>query len=100
MSIIVASPPDSAVRYAVDEGWPQTDRLIANMHEHQAGLSDLPQRYPRPGAQPTAAPEDHVPISVSGTPQLTPQTREEFARRRARDIQRGAELAATEKRIA
>jgi hypothetical protein len=98
ISNVIASPPMSAVRYAIDEGWPQTDRLLANLHEHQAGLSELPHRYPRPGDEP-AAPE-HVPISISGSPQLTPQTREEFARRRARDMARGAELAATEKRIA
>jgi hypothetical protein len=101
ISIVIASPPMSAVRYAVEGGWSQTDHLLANLHEQQGGFRELPHPYPRPSAVPAERDEpDHVPISLSGSPQLTPQTREEFARRRARDMARGAELAATEKRIA
>lgn len=96
VSIVIASPPGSAVRYAVEGGWSQTDHLIANWAEQQAGLTELPQRYMRPGV---AVEADPGPIKSDGSPRLTPQTREEFEARRARDRARAAELAATEKQI-
>ena len=51
VSIVVAAPPGSSVRYYLDEGWSRTDHLIANMTEHRAGLVQLPQAYSRPGAE-------------------------------------------------
>jgi len=96
VSIVLASPTNSAVRYAVEGGWSQTDHLLANSVELQAGLGHLPQRYARPGVQ---VESDPGPIAPDGSPRLTPQTREEFERRRARDRARGDELAKTERAI-
>lgn len=95
ISIVLASPPLSAVRYAVEGGWSQTDQLLANVHEQLGGVRQLPQPYARPGV----AEVDPGPIKADGSARFTPQTREEFELRRARDMARGAELAATERRI-
>lgn len=86
VSIVLASPPGSAVRWFVEGGWSQTDHLIANLAEQQAQLTQLPQRYERPGV--AAAPPK---------PQWVPLSREEFDRRHSRDLARGDELAATER---
>jgi hypothetical protein len=96
VSIVIASPPGSAVRYAAEGGWSQTDHLIANLAEQQAHLTHLPQRYMRPGIEDEV---DPGPIQADGSPRLTPQTREEFEARRARDRARAAELAATEREV-
>ena len=85
VSIVLAAHPGTAVRYAVDEGWPQTDQLLANLAEQQAGLTELPTRYARPGI---AEPVKPGPVAM---------TREEFDKRHARDLARGDQLAATEK---
>ena len=95
ISIVLASPPGSAVRYSVEGGWSQLEHLVANLGEQQAGITQLPQRYPRPGV---AQEIDPGPIGLNGSPRFTPQTREEFERRRKRDRARGAELAATERK--
>jgi hypothetical protein len=55
VSIVVAAPPTSSVRYFLDQGWSRTDHLLANMQE-QAGHATLPQAYERPGLE--ARPED------------------------------------------
>lgn len=99
VSIVLASPPGSSVRYFAEGGWSQTDHLLANYHEQLAGLTHLPEPYERPGTPQEQAEPNQVPIT-NGTPKLTPQTREEFEARRKRDMARGAELAATEKKIA
>lgn len=84
VSIVIASPPGSAVRYAAEDGWSQQDHLLANLAEQQAGLTQLPTRYARPGV---AEPVKPGPV---------PMTREEFDKRHARDLLRGDQLAATE----
>lgn len=99
VSIVLASPPGSAVKYAVDGGWPQTDQLLANLAEQQAGLTDLPHRYSRPGIEQFVEP-DPGPVQPDGSPRWTGQTRDEFEARRARDIARSEELAETETRVA
>ena len=85
VSIVLASPPGSAVRYWAEGGWSQTDHLMANLAEQQAGLTQLPQRYSRPG------------VAEPVKPDWVPMTREQFDRRHSRDLARGDELAATEK---
>ena len=97
ISIVLASPPLSAVRYAVEGGWSQTDQLLANLGEQQAGLRQIQQPYARPGV---AAEADPGPVTPDGAPRFTPQTREEFERRRARDRGRGEELADFERKEA
>lgn len=49
VAIIVPSPPGTAVRWALDEGWTRTDHLLANLAEQWAGLTSLGRRHPRPG---------------------------------------------------
>lgn len=99
VSIILASPPGSAVKYAVDGGWPQTDQLLANLAEQNAGLTNLPHRYARPGIDVYAEP-DPGPVQSDGSPRWTGQTREEFEARRARDVTRAAsELESTERQV-
>lgn len=49
LAIIVPSPPGTAVRWALDEGWTRTDHLLANLAEQWAGLTSLGRRHPRPG---------------------------------------------------
>lgn len=85
IDIVLASYPGTAVRYAVDEGWPQTDQLLANLAEQHAGLTELPTRYARPGIEEAAKPG---PVTM---------TREEFDSRHTADLARGDQLAATEK---
>ncbi len=59
VSIVLAAPRDSAVRWAIDGGWSQEAHLLANQQEQQAGLLDLGARYPRPGVE--AEPVDDRP---------------------------------------
>jgi len=49
VSIVVAAPPNSALRFFLDEGWSRESHLLAGMAEQQAGLTDLPQSFDRPG---------------------------------------------------
>lgn len=49
MSIIIAAPGNSAVRYSIDGGWSLTDHVIATANEQSLGLV-VPQRFQRPGA--------------------------------------------------
>ena len=49
ISIVVASPPGSALRHAFDDGWTRTDHVLANMAEAQAGVAHLTGPYDRPG---------------------------------------------------
>lgn len=57
LSIIVAAPPGSSVRYAVDAGWSLTDHILATDLEHRAGFIDLPGRMVRPGVADEVKPE-------------------------------------------
>jgi hypothetical protein len=49
VSIVVAAPPDSSLRYFLDNGWSRTDHLLANMAETQSGVAKLDTPYERPG---------------------------------------------------
>jgi membrane peptidoglycan carboxypeptidase len=51
VSIVIAAPPTSSVRYFLDQGWSRTDHLLANMAEQNAGVARLAQEYPRPGLE-------------------------------------------------
>jgi hypothetical protein len=93
VSAVLASPQGSAVRFAAEKGWSQTDLLLAQHNEQTFGV-----RYERPGVE-DAPDARSVPV-VGGVPQMTPQTIEEFTKRRQRDIARGSDLAATEKKLA
>lgn len=89
LSFVLASPPNSAVRYCAEKGWPQTDILLAQHNERTLGV-----KYDRPGIE---APEETPnPVGADGSVRMTPQSIDEFKARRARDMQRGAELAASE----
>jgi hypothetical protein len=57
MSMIVAAPPGTSVRYVMDEGYSITDHLLATMSEQQAGLVTLQTRYSRPGVQVSEEPK-------------------------------------------
>src|SRR6516225_9232649 len=48
ISIVVASPPGSALRHAFDDGGTRTDHVLANMAEAQAGVAHLTVTYNRP----------------------------------------------------
>jgi hypothetical protein len=63
ISIVVAAPHGTAVREAIDGGWTQTDKLLANLGEQQAGVLRLTGRYPRPGV---ATDESRTHTTVSG----------------------------------
>jgi hypothetical protein len=49
VSVVVAAPPNSSLRYFLDQGWSREAHLLANMAEQRAGLSDLNEAYDRPG---------------------------------------------------
>lgn len=52
VSIVVASPPGTAVFQAMD-AWSKTDQLLANLGEQWSGLVSLDRRHPRPGVEAT-----------------------------------------------
>jgi hypothetical protein len=95
VSIVLASPPSSAVGHFTG-GWSRTDHLLVNIHEQMGGLTELPQRYSRPGLP---VDPDPGPIAPDGSPRWTAMSRNEFDARRAADSARGDELAATERRM-
>jgi hypothetical protein len=98
VAIIMASPPGSAVRYAIEDGWSHTDHLLANLAEQGAGLSHLPKPYQRPGATPTAAPApDPGPLRSDGSFAFSPMTVDDFKAQRERRAALAETLAATEK---
>jgi hypothetical protein len=49
VSIVVAAPPDSSLRYFLDNGWSREAHLLANMAEQQSGVAKLDGPYERPG---------------------------------------------------
>lgn len=55
ISIVVASPPGSSLRYWMDQGWSRTDHLLANMAEADADVAHLKAPYERPGLEDRAA---------------------------------------------
>jgi hypothetical protein len=98
ISVVLAAPPTSAVRFAAQGGWSQTDELLANLSEQYAGVHNIDRRYIRPGVTPPPVEADPGPLTADGGVRLTPQTREQFDARRRRDAARGEELAATERK--
>jgi hypothetical protein len=67
VAFVIGAPPVSALGQAVNEGWPKTDQLLANLAEQHAGLIALRSRYPRPGIPDTPdTPEPEVarPVTV------------------------------------
>lgn len=65
ISIIVAAPGTSALRWSIDEGYTLTDHLLATISEQQDGLVNLRQRHPRPGADTT---QQHSGTRINGVP--------------------------------
>lgn len=49
ISIVVAAPPGSSLRWYLDNGWSRTDHLLANMTETASGVAALKEPYERPG---------------------------------------------------
>lgn len=96
VSIVIASPPTSAVRYAVEGGWSRTDHLVADWAEQQSESTESPFRYTRPGVEHDP---DPGPVTGDGMPRFSVQTIDELKRRRERDKARAAELAATEREV-
>lgn len=93
ISIVVAAPPGTAVRDALDGGWTQTDRLLANLGEQQAGVLNLTGRYPRPGVSPEQAQTHRSATGFKpyGGIELDVMTVDEFKAKRANVIQRHRE---------
>lgn len=58
VSIVVAAPPDSSLRYHLDGGWSREAHLLANMAEQRAGIADLKDAYERPGLDQRAQSQD------------------------------------------
>lgn len=49
VSIVVAAPPNSSLRYVLDGGWSREAHLLASMNEQRAGITDIDKPYERPG---------------------------------------------------
>jgi hypothetical protein len=98
LSVVLAAPPNSSIRfYAIEKQWPQTDHLLANMAEQQAGIVTINGRYPRPGLV-VEEPVKHAgaPMTADGQLNMAPMSLDEFRARRERDRARAAELAQAE----
>lgn len=96
VSIVIASPPGSAVFHA-GGGWSKEAEMLANLSEQQAGVIKLDSRYTRPGVDDIAK----VPTSdierlphYSGVA-LQPMTVEELTRtlRERQEAARAAGIA-------
>jgi len=79
LSIVVAAPPGSSVRFALDEGWSRTDHLLANLQEGNAGLADLTKPYERPGQR--------AGTSFGNADVMTWEEMDEMDRRRASQVE-------------
>jgi len=66
VSIVVAAPPTSSVRWFLDGGWTRTDHLLANQQEQRAGVARLNEPYQRPGIEnrPAAEPPGFFPADA------------------------------------
>jgi hypothetical protein len=51
VAIVAAAPPSSSLQHYMNGGWSQTDQLLANMQEQNAGLAHMEQPYVRPGLE-------------------------------------------------
>ena len=58
VSIVIAAPPNSSLRYFLDSGWSREAHLLANLAEQRAGIADLVDPYERPGLDERATPDD------------------------------------------
>ena len=99
LSVVLAAPPNSSIRfYAIEKQWPQTDHLLANMAEQQAGIVSINGRYPRPGlpTESTEVAHPGLPVTPDGQLNMMPMSLDEFRARRERDQTRAAELAKAE----
>ncbi|MCV7174940.1 hypothetical protein [Mycolicibacterium sphagni] len=58
LAIVVAAPPLSSVRYALEGGWSREAHLMANILEQRAGIADISAPLERPGIdqRPATAP--------------------------------------------
>lgn len=56
IAVVCAAPAGTAVRWALEQGWSREAHLLANLTEREAGLINLPSRYPRPGIDVQPAP--------------------------------------------
>lgn len=86
VSIVVAAPIGTAVREKLDGGWTQSDRLLANLGEQQAGVLQLTGRYPRPGISADQT-QMRSPAAGSGWTSINgvtfqPMDKDEFVARR------------------
>ena len=84
VSIVMAAPTNSAIRYSFDEGFTPSDHYLATLSEQYDGLVRLGGRHQRPGVDavpqgPTATIDGH-PADVLSIA--------DFEARRARLIQR------------
>ena len=57
VAIVCAAPAGTAVRWALEQGWSREAHLLANLTEREAGLVNLPGRYPRPGIEVASPPK-------------------------------------------
>jgi hypothetical protein len=51
VSIVVGANPHNSVRFFLDNGWTREAHLLANLHEHNAGVAKLSDPYPREGVE-------------------------------------------------
>jgi hypothetical protein len=51
VSIVVAAPPGSSVRWYLDKGWTREAQLLADMNEQRAGVMKLEEPYDRVGLE-------------------------------------------------
>lgn len=82
VSIVIASPPGSAVFHA-GGGWSKEAEMLANLGEQQAGVIQLNSRYPRPGIPedtPIVPTSDMQRMANYGGIALQPMTIEELTR--------------------
>jgi hypothetical protein len=49
ISVVVAAPPSSPIRWFLDGGWSRESHLLASMVEGQQGIAQLQQPFVRPG---------------------------------------------------
>jgi hypothetical protein len=84
LAIVVGAPPQSSVRWFLDQGWTREAHLLANMQEGTAGLANLTEPYARPGM------DDRQPDSANaGFFQTDSYTREEFDELQKKRYQKG-----------
>ena len=60
VSLVVAAPPTSSLRYFLDAGWSREAHLLANMAEQRAGLTDISEPYERPGLDQRGSAPDKI----------------------------------------